>query len=128
MKVLVVDDSGAMRKLIISYLSSLSIPMEFDEAESGEKALFQIKVKKYDAIMMDWNMPGMTGLDAVKIIRGMNIDTPIIMCTTNTEKINVIQALKAGANNYVIKPFPQEVLIEKFKDTVSRYQAGESAE
>ncbi|RJP30113.1 MAG: response regulator [Candidatus Omnitrophota bacterium] len=120
MNVLVVDDSGAMRKLIISNLSAIPVSIDFVEAENGDKAIYQLKLKEYDAILMDWNMPGMSGLDAVHHIRALGFNVPIIMVTTNTERLNVIQALKAGANNYVIKPFTKETLIAKFKETISK--------
>lgn len=118
MKILVVDDSKAMRRHIINILSSkLGKPCEYVEAEDGKEAVEKLKIFKCDLVLMDWNMPKMSGIDAVKKIRSLKIKTPIIMVTTNIEKSNVLQALKTGANNYVAKPFSDDILIQKVNDT-----------
>ncbi|MEW6236364.1 MAG: response regulator [Candidatus Omnitrophota bacterium] len=119
MKVLVVDDSGAMRKYVIAALSSIPGFTHFDEAEDGKKALEAARTQNYDLIMMDWNMPALSGLDAVIAMRSLGINTPIIMATTNAEKKQVVNALKAGANDYVIKPFTHELLAAKCRKTLS---------
>jgi len=120
MKVLVVDDSVAMRRIIINALSSMSgEKLQFDEAGDGKEAVDKIKLFTYDMIMMDWNMPNMSGLAAVQKIRSFKVRTPIIMVTTNTDKSNVITALKAGANNYIAKPFTNDILVQKFRDTIT---------
>ncbi len=67
---------------------------------------------------MDWNMPNMLGIDAVKAIRAAGKTVPVIMVTTEAEKSRVIDALKAGANNYVIKPFEPDTLLKKISDTL----------
>ncbi len=120
MKILVVDDSGAMRKLIITTLSNYLKDTEFEEASDGSQAIFKIKAKEYNLILMDWNMPNLTGIEAVHVIRSSGIKTPIIMVTTNSEKQNVIQALKEGANNYLIKPFSPEILISKVQKVLNQ--------
>lgn len=73
----------------------------------------------YDIILMDWNMPVMTGLEAVKEIRDKGVKTPI-MVTTEAEKSRIIDAIKAGAQNYVIKPFEPATIIGKIKDTLEK--------
>jgi len=119
MKVLVVDDSGAMRKFVISALSSIPGLTQFDEAADGKKALDAARLHNYDLITMDWNMPILSGLDTVTAIRALGIKSPIIMATTNAEKKQVVNALKAGANNFIIKPFTKELLVEKCRKTLS---------
>ncbi len=113
MRVLVVDDSGAMRKLIIKALSGASEKMEFLEAEDGKDALFKVKMKKFDMILLDWNMPNLSGLETLQQLRKSGNKTPVVMVTTNAEKPQIIKALKAGANDYVIKPFTPGLLLEK---------------
>lgn len=111
MKVLVVDDSRTMRRMILKHLTQLGIN-EAVEAGDGEEALAQLvesyKAKeKIDLILTDWNMPTMTGLDFVKAVRQRDFlaKVPIIMITTNNTKADVVAAVGAGINNYITKPF-----------------------
>jgi two-component system chemotaxis response regulator CheY len=78
---------------------------------------------KFDLIMIDWNMPNMDGITLVKKIRETDKTTPLIMATTEAEKTRVMEALKAGVNNYVIKPFTPEILVEKVRATLEKLKA-----
>jgi two-component system chemotaxis response regulator CheY len=69
---------------------------------------------------MDWNMPNKLGIDAVKEIREQGKKVPIIMVTTEAEKSRVIEALKVGANNYVIKPFKPDAIVAKIKEVLGQ--------
>ena len=69
---------------------------------------------------MDWNMPNMLGIDAVKAIRANGDSTPIIMVTTEAEKSRVLDALKAGANNYIIKPFEPTTIVQKIQEVLAK--------
>jgi two-component system chemotaxis response regulator CheY len=116
MKILIVDDSSTMRRIIGNVVMQLGIDKEdFDEAEDGVKAWNKLASKQYDVILTDWNMPNMNGLDLVRKVRkeGNHQSTPIIMITTEGGKGEVITALKAGVNNYIVKPFNAEILKEK---------------
>lgn len=120
MKILVVDDSSTMRRIIGNVIMQLGFNKEdYDEAEDGIKAWKMLNEGQYDVILTDWNMPNMNGLELVKKIRadGSHIKTPIIMITTEGGRGEVIAALRAGVNNYIVKPFPAETLKEKL-DTV----------
>lgn len=120
MKILVVDDSSTMRRIIGNVIMQLGFNKEdYDEAEDGVKAWKMLNEGQYDIILTDWNMPNMNGLELVKKIRaeGSHIKTPIIMITTEGGRGEVIAALRAGVNNYIVKPFPAETLKEKL-DTV----------
>ena len=120
MKILVVDDSSTMRRIIGNVIMQLGFNKEdYDEAEDGVKAWKMLNEGQYDVILTDWNMPNMNGLELVKKIRadGSHIKTPIIMITTEGGRGEVIAALRAGVNNYIVKPFPAETLKEKL-DTV----------
>ena len=120
MKILVVDDSSTMRRIIGNVIMQLGFNKEdYDEAEDGVKAWKMLNEGQYDVILTDWNMPNMNGLELVKKIRaeGSHIKTPIIMITTEGGRGEVISALRAGVNNYIVKPFPAETLKEKL-DTV----------
>jgi len=116
MRILIVDDSSTMRRIIGNVVMQLGFSKEdFDEAEDGVKAWKLLGESQYDVILTDWNMPNMNGLDLVKKTRseGNHTKTPIIMITTEGGKGEVITALKAGVNNYIVKPFNAEILKEK---------------
>ncbi len=115
MKALVVDDSAVMRKVVIGALARADIN-DVSQAADGVEAVQAVKDSDdYDIILMDWNMPNMLGIDAVIEIRKLGSKTPIIMVTTEAEKSRVVEALKAGANNYIIKPFEPATIVEKIK-------------
>ena len=121
MKILIVDDSSTMRRIIGNVVMQLGFAKEdFDEAEDGVKAWKLLNESQYDVILTDWNMPNMNGLELVKKVRaeGSHKTTPIIMITTEGGKSEVITALKAGVNNYIVKPFSAEILKEKLDGLV----------
>src|SRR5574344_27489 len=116
MKILIVDDSSTMRRIIGNVITQLGFTKDnFDEAEDGVKAWKLLTEAHYDVILTDWKMPNMNGLELVQKVRseGTHQKTPIIMITTEGGKSEVITALKAGVNNYIVKPFSAEVLKEK---------------
>ena len=115
---LVVDDSAVMRKVLIGALARLDIT-EVDQASNGLEALVLASKQPYDVILMDWNMPNLNGYDTIVKMRALGIESPIVMVTTEAEKTNIIRALKAGANNYVVKPFEPHVLLDKIKATLN---------
>lgn len=121
MKALVVDDSAVMRKVLIGALARADIT-EVDQAADGAEAVRAVKDSgdSYNLILMDWNMPNMLGIDAVRNIRANGSKAAIIMVTTEAEKSRVIDALKAGANNYVIKPFEPATIVKKIQDVLAK--------
>jgi two-component system, chemotaxis family, chemotaxis protein CheY len=113
-KVLVVDDSSIVRKLIVRELLNMSYtPADIIEGSDGIEAVANALKFTFDLIVIDWNMPNMTGLDAIKAIRSGGVATPIIMVTTESERSSVINAIQAGANNYLVKPFTSEDFRQK---------------
>lgn len=115
MKALVVDDSMTIRRIIIKALSLIGCN-EATEASNGQEAVEAVAASSFDLILMDWNMPKMTGIDALKAIRASGKTLPIVMVTTEAEKSRVIEAIKAGATDYLIKPFTPEQLAAKVKN------------
>lgn len=117
MKLLVVDDSSTMRRIIKNTLARLGYN-DVLEGENGvegwEKMDGNLDIQ---VLITDWNMPEMNGLDLVKKVRADSrfTDIPIIMVTTEGGKAEVITALKAGVNNYIVKPFTPQVLKEKLE-------------
>jgi two-component system chemotaxis response regulator CheY len=117
LKILVVDDSSTMRRIIKNTLVRLNFK-DLLEAENGAQA-WEVLTQSVDVgvLITDWNMPEMNGLELVKKVRAEKkyVDLPIIMVTTEGGKTEVITALKAGVNNYIVKPFTPEVLKEKLE-------------
>lgn len=115
MKVLLVDDSVTMRRIQKTQIQGLGIN-DIVEAGDGEEAYRKLQENMpIDLIMLDWNMPVMDGLTFLKKVRADNSfkNVKVIMCTSESEKTRVVEALKSGANNYLVKPFTPEALKEK---------------
>jgi len=112
--ILVVDDFATMRRIIKNILKQLGYT-NVDEADDGVSALSRLKTGRFDFVVTDWNMPNMSGLDLIKAIRAdANLKgIPILMVTAEARKENIIEAVKAGVNNYVVKPFTADVLKDK---------------
>jgi two-component system chemotaxis response regulator CheY len=119
MKALVVDDSKTMRNVQKGVLSQLGYT-DIIEASDGLDALSKATGEELQLMLVDWNMPNKDGLSFVKEFRSKDNSTPIIMVTTEAEKSRVIEAIKAGVNNYVVKPFTPEQLTERINDTLSK--------
>ena len=114
MLALVVDDSRAMRSILTRLLSGLG----FDVAQAGDGAeAMQVldAGTRPDVVLVDWNMPVMDGLTFIKSVRGRDDlrDISLMMVTTESEQGQIVRALAAGAHEYVIKPFTDEVIAEK---------------
>lgn len=121
MKILLVDDSKTMRNIQKKILESLG-EVEFAEAGDGLEALAAIAATAggFQLVLIDWNMPNMDGITLVGRIRATDKKTPLIMVTTEAEKSRILEALKAGVNNYALKPFTPESLLEKVKVTLAK--------
>jgi two-component system, chemotaxis family, chemotaxis protein CheY len=119
MRALVVDDSAVMRKLLTGALERAEIT-EVTHAKTGQEGVDTANAGRFDLILMDWILPTMSGLDAVRAIRESGDETPIIMVTTEAERNRVIEALQAGANNYIIKPFEPNTMVEKIKTVLEK--------
>ncbi len=114
MRTLVIDDARVMRMILSGLLQELGF--EPFVAEDGRDALNVLaEVGMVDLMLVDWNMPNMNGLEFVKEVRkdATYADAKIMMVTTESEMENVIQALEAGADEYVMKPFSKEAISEK---------------
>ena len=115
MKLLLVDDSSTMRRIQKTQLTNLGVSTVL-EAENGELALSVLSQNMpVDVVLLDWNMPVMDGITFLRQARAKPEykDVKIIMCTSESEKERVVEALKAGANNYIVKPFTPQALKEK---------------
>jgi len=116
MKILVVDDFSTMRRIVKNILKQLGFS-NIAEAFDGVDALEKLKIGGYDFVVTDWNMPNMTGYELLKAIRADAAlkDTPVLLVTAENDKENVIQAVQAGVNNYIVKPFTVNIMEEKLR-------------
>ena len=112
--ILVVEDSFTMRRIVKNILLKIGFETIY-EADNGNEALDHLANSQIDLVITDWNMPEMDGLTLVKSIRGNDklAKTPILMVTTENAKDDILNALRNGVDNYVVKPFTQEVMKEK---------------
>src|SRR3990172_4990570 len=114
MKILVVDDFSTMRRIIKNILREIGYN-NVDEADDGTTALEKLRAGKFDFVVTDWNMPNMPGIELLKAIRSDAElkDTPVLMVTAEAAKENVVTAVQAGVNNYIVKPFTAAALKER---------------
>ncbi len=125
-KVLIVDDSPLIRQMLHKMLSVYRY-LALDEAADGEAALTKLTSSSFDLVLLDWNMPKMSGLDLLKKIRADEKlrDTYVVMITARSKKDSVIAAIKAGANEYMIKPFSAEAVAVKLKRVLANLLFGD---
>ncbi len=119
LKILAVDDSPTMRRIIVNTLKRAGFN-DVSEATDGKDALAKMKVDSFGLVITDWNMPEMDGLTFVTQLRGTSEfhDVPVLMVTTRSVKDDIIEAMKAGVNNYIVKPFTPETLGEKIQQVL----------
>ena len=113
---LIVDDSSVVRKVARRLLEDLDYVV--DEAEDGQEAIDKCRQEMPDAILLDWNMPIMSGLEFLKLLRAyIGGEKPrVIYCTVENDVGTIALALKAGADDYMMKPFDRTVLVSKFQN------------
>ncbi len=126
MNVLIVDDSKIVRRVLTNtmqrFFEKEKIPLKLFEAEDGLVAIDQMKKEKIDIMLLDWNMPNMTGeevVDAVRAKKEWN-KTRIIMATTEGSKSSVLKMIKKGANGYMVKPFNEEAIFKTMSTITDR--------
>jgi two-component system chemotaxis response regulator CheY len=121
MRFLIVDDSSTMRRIIINTLNKLG-HQDVQEAGNGKEGLDRLTSGPVDMIITDWNMPEMSGIDFIRTVRSTPTvkDVPVLMVTTNAAKDDIVEALKAGVNSYVVKPFTPETMREKIEAVLPR--------
>ncbi|OFW88405.1 MAG: two-component system response regulator [Alphaproteobacteria bacterium RIFCSPHIGHO2_02_FULL_46_13] len=111
---LVVDDSGVVRKVARRILEELGFTCE--EAADGQLAYEFCSKKMPEAILLDWNMPVMSGIEFLEKLRAMpsGNDPKVVFCTTENDMNHIQRAITAGANEYIMKPFDTEIIKSKF--------------
>jgi two-component system chemotaxis response regulator CheY len=120
MKILVIDDSGVMRRIHKNTLAEHDLSEDdIIEAEDGRQALNIANETDIGLFLIDWNMPKVDGLQLVRALRSMEKykETPLIMITAEAAKYNVVEAIQEGVTNYIVKPISGDALWEK----ISKY-------
>ena len=114
MKILVVDDMSTMRRIVKNILKQLGFA-NMEEAENGQEALQKLRADTFGFVVSDWNMPVMPGIEMLRAIRADEKlkHIPVLMVAAEAQKENLIEAIQAGVNNYVGKPFTPETMQEK---------------
>ena len=118
MKILIVDDSRIMRNIVKNTLKTMyNLEDGFEEAADGEEAFKIIESSQVDLMLLDWNMPLLNGVDLVRRLRALDKykALPIIMVTSEAAKYNVVEAVKAGVNDYLVKPVTEKNLFDKVR-------------
>jgi two-component system chemotaxis response regulator CheY len=117
LNVLVVDDSRITRNIIKNTFLTLNIPCQFIEAENGMAAIKALGQEKIGLVLLDWNMPELSGLEFLQRVRSIETykDLPIIMVTSVSSRFNVLDALKSGATDYIVKPVTEKQFKEKIQ-------------
>lgn len=113
---LVVDDSRVIRKVARRILEDMDF--QVNEAEDGQAALRKCQQEMPDAVLLDWNMPVMNGIDFLRELRSSpGGETPVVVfCTTENDMSSIVEAMEAGANEYIMKPFDSEIVQSKFAE------------
>jgi two-component system chemotaxis response regulator CheY len=124
-KILVVDDFSTMRRIVKNLLQELGYS-NIQEADDGNTALPMLKAAKFDFVVTDWNMPGMTGIDLLKAIRADPAlkTMPVLMVTAENSREQIIEAAQSGVNGYIVKPFTGATLKEKIDRIFERLASG----
>ena len=121
MRILTVEDSATMRRIIRNTLKRVGYD-DVVEAENGQMALSKLATEAIDFVITDWSMPEMNGLDFILEVR-RNESTkhlPVLMITTVAEREDILTALKAGVNNYIVKPFDADTLKTKIDQVLAK--------
>jgi len=120
-KILVVDDSATMRQIVRNSLKELGYT-NIIEADGGLEALDLLKEESIDFVVTDWNMPDLTGIELLKNIRADEFlaRLPVLMVTAEARKECVVEAVKAGVNNFIIKPFTTQIMEQKIMQIYSK--------
>ena len=113
--IMIVDDSRIMRNTVKGVFTGIESYCVFVEARDGEEALSLLQTGNIDLILLDWNMPKLSGIEFLKKVRAMDKykNLPIIMVTSESAKFNVIEALKNGATDYITKPIKLDLFKQK---------------
>ena len=121
-RVLIVEDDGTSRKLLRGILKKIGFT-QIDEAASGEDALTKMKSQTISMVLADWHMPGISGLELLKIIKkDQNLNqTKFLMVTVESRETNILEAVRAGVDGYIMKPYSKPSIQQKIDAIFSNH-------
>jgi two-component system chemotaxis response regulator CheY len=124
MRILIVDDFSTMRRIIRNLLGELGFE-NVEEADDGATAMPLLDSQEFDLLVLDWNMPGVPGIDVLKWVRAHErlSALPILMVTAEAKREQIVEAAQAGVSGYVVKPFTAETLKSKLEKIFQRSAA-----
>lgn len=124
MRILIVDDFSTMRRIIRNLLGELGFE-NVEEADDGATAMPLLDSQEFDLLVLDWNMPGVPGIDVLKWVRAHErlSALPILMVTAEAKREQIVEAAQAGVSGYVVKPFTAETLKSKLERIFQRSAA-----
>ena len=124
MKILIVDDFSTMRRIIRNLLRDLGFN-NTHEADDGNTALPMLRTGNFDFLITDWNMPGMQGIDLLRVVRADAnlVKLPVLLVTAEARRDQIVLAAEAGVNGYIVKPFTAQTLKEKIEKIFERIAA-----
>ena len=114
MRVLIADDSEILRNLLVRILARIGIE-DVESAIDGQEAIDAVSRSDFDLLLIDWSMPNVQGIDAIKEIRSRGKTMPIIVISSQYNEDLVQEALASGANDYIAKPFRVDMLLQRIK-------------
>jgi two-component system chemotaxis response regulator CheY len=119
LKILAVDNSATMRRIIVNTLKRAGYS-DITEASDGKDALAKLKAEPFQFVITDWDMPEMDGLTFVSHLRSSAKykDIPVLMVTNRSVKEDIVAAMRAGVNSYIVKPFAPDTLHEKIQQVI----------
>jgi two-component system, OmpR family, KDP operon response regulator KdpE len=123
-RLLIVEDDSALRRSLRTTLDVLGF--DVGEASNGEDGLVRLRMVDYEAVLLDINMPGIGGIETCRRIRRVYTKLPILMLTVRDSEDDKVEALEAGADDYVIKPFQTRELVARIRAAVRRFRAPET--
>ena len=118
-KVLIVDDASFMRMMIKNILSTEADFEVVGEAENGVQAVELYQQLNPDIVTMDITMPELDGIEALKLIKGINADAKVVMCSAMGQQAMVLEAIKSGAKDFVVKPFQAPRVLDALRKVLS---------
>jgi two-component system chemotaxis response regulator CheY len=122
MKALVVDESAVMRKVLTGALGQCGI-RDVVQAKDGRQAVDSSSQQDFALVVLDWDLPVMSGLDAVRTMRAKGQTMPILVLAGESDQHRALEALKSGATDFVIKPFESATLVAKVKSMLEHREA-----
>jgi len=119
LKILSIDDSKVIHAVLEEMLS-VAKDVKIDHAYDGQSGYEKASADSYDLILLDWEMPRLTGIETLQKIRANGIATPIIMLTTKNNPADITLAFSSGANEYIMKPFVSDIIFTKIEDVLGK--------